>query len=144
MNTARQSSQPRVTDLMSRHPVCVRDDAPIVEAAQLLDQRSLHGLPVVDADGELVGVVSQTDMVRARTMQHLWTAWHGLKVRHLMSAPALTIEADATLEEAAARMEANQVHRLVVLAPDQATPIGIISTSDIVHSLLEERGHGDE
>jgi CBS domain-containing protein len=61
-----------------------------------------------------------------------------------MSAPALTIEADATLEEAAARMEANQVHRLVVLAADQATPIGIISTSDIVRSLLEERGHGDE
>ena len=141
MNPSATLGHPRVSDLMSRHPAVIRDDASVARAAALLDDRSVHGLPVIDEDGQLVGVVSQSDMIRARTTQHLWTAWHGLKVRHLMSAPALTIAANATLEEAAARMEANGVHRLVVLGPDGLSPMGIVSTTDLVRGMLEERSH---
>jgi CBS-domain-containing membrane protein len=83
-------------------------------------------------------VVSQTDMLRARTTQDLWQRWPGLKVRHLMTSPALTIAADAEVGEAAARMERERVHRLVVVDPDGRTPIGIISTTDLVHAMLEE------
>jgi CBS domain-containing protein len=129
---------PSVGQLMTQAPVLVREDEPLAAAARLLDTYHVHGLPVVDEIGELVGVVSQTDMLRARTTEHLWAAWRGLKVRHLMSRPALTVPEDASLAEAAARMEENRVHRLVVLASDGVSPIGIISTGDIVRAMLRE------
>jgi CBS domain-containing protein len=131
---------PSVGQLMTQAPVLVREDEPLAAAARLLDTYHVHGLPVVDEIGELVGVVSQTDMLRARTTEHLWAAWRGLKVRHLMSRPALTVPEDASLAEAAARMEENRVHRLVVLASDGVSPIGIISTGDIVRAMLRESG----
>ena len=49
----------------------------------------------------------------------------------------LTIGADASLSEAAAQLEANGVHRLVVLAADGRSPAGILSSSDIVRGMLE-------
>jgi CBS domain-containing protein len=128
---------------MTRAPIVVGEDQPLAVAAGLLDQHRIHGLPVIDDLGRLVGVISATDMLRARTTEHLWSAWPGLKVRHLMSAPALTIGADATLEEAATRMERGQVHRLVVVAPDGTTPVGIVSTTDIVRAMAAHGGRPD-
>jgi arabinose-5-phosphate isomerase len=89
----------------------------------------------LDESGALVGVLSQTDLVRARANQTLVSNWRGLAVGRIMTRPALTIASTATLEEAAAVMERHRVHRLVVV--DAATtPIGIISTSDLVRSWL--------
>ena len=140
MTTAHPTAAVTVGELMTHDPILVRDDEPLAHAATMLERHRIHGLPVVDDQGRLVGVVSQTDMIRARTTEHLWSAWRGLKVRHLMTAPALTIDTDASLAEAAARMELHQVHRLVVVGPDGASPIGIISTSDIVRAMASESG----
>jgi CBS domain-containing protein len=123
---------------MTRGPILVRADQPLVYAARLLDQHHIHGLPVVDETGALVGVISSTDMLRARTTEHLWSAWPGLRVRHLMSSPAITIGLDATLEEAARRLELEQVHRLVVVGDDGTTPVGIVSTSDLVRLMATQ------
>ena len=136
--TNRQTTPGTVGDLMTPDPVRVQAHASLAEAARLLDHHHVHGLPVVDESGALVGVVSQTDMLRARTSEHLWASWRGLQVRHLMSAPALTVSADASLTEAATRMEENQVHRLVVVADDGVSPIGIVSTSDLVRAMVAE------
>ncbi len=127
-----------VGDLMTRDPIVVRADAPLAEAARLLDRNRISGLPVVDGAGALIGVVSQTDLLRARTTEHLWANWPGLAVRHLMTSPALSIALDATVAEAAQQMERQHVHRLVVTGEDGRTPIGIISTSDLVHAMAEE------
>jgi CBS domain-containing protein len=124
--------------LMSTDPIVVPADAPLTQAAELLERHHIHGLPVVDAFGGVVGVVSQTDMLRARTTDDLWARWPGLKVRHLMSSPALTISADAEVAEAANRMELERVHRLVVVGPDGRSPVGVLSTTDLVHGMLEE------
>lgn len=133
-----RTSFPRtVADLMTRDPISIRSDASLAEAARLLDTRHIHGLPVVDADATLVGVLSQTDLVRARATEHLWSNWPGLAVRHLMTSPALTVAATASLEEVARLMEERHVHRLVVVADDERTPIGIISTSDLVRAMAE-------
>jgi CBS domain-containing protein len=133
------TADPRtVGDLMTPDPILVHATAPLREAARLLDQHRVHGLPVVDESGALVGVVSQTDMLRARTTEHLWSCWRGLQVRHLMTAPPVTVPIDASLQFAADRMEAYQVHRLVVVGPDTTTPIGIVSTSDLVRAMLQE------
>lgn len=124
--------------LMSTDPIVVSADAPLAEAARVLEQYHVHGLPVVDDRGSLVGVVSQTDMLRARTTQDLWERWPGLRVRHLMTTPAMTIAASADVGEAAAVMERERVHRLVVVGPDERTPIGVLSTTDLVRAMLEE------
>lgn len=127
-----------VADLMSIEPVTIRDDATISDAERLMQRRGVTGLPVVDHGGHLVGVVSQTDLLRAHVVDEHWTRWPGLKVRHLMTSPALTVAADAPISEAASVMEQRHVHRLVVV--DAANrPTGVLSTMDLVRSLV-----GDE
>jgi CBS domain-containing protein len=125
-----------VQDLMATEPVVVRADASLSEAARLLDEYDISGLPVVAPDGDLVGVISQTDLVRARATEWLWANWTGLHVRHLMTSPPITIGRGSTLDAAAIKMEHERVHRLVVVADDdEAIPIGVISTSDLVRAL---------
>jgi len=124
--------------LMTADPIVVAADAPLADAARLIEKHHIHGLPVVDALGGVIGVVSQTDMLRARTTQDLWARWPGLRVRHLMTSPALTIGAEAELADAASLMERERVHRLVVVGTDGRTPVGVLSTTDLVHGMLEE------
>jgi CBS domain-containing protein len=120
---------------MTANPISIVETGSLVEAAEILDTKQITGLPVVDTSGVLVGVLSQTDLVRARANQHLVSNWPGVAVGQVMTKPALTISVTATLEEAAKVMDTNRVHRLVV-TDGAATPIGIISTSDIFRSLV--------
>jgi len=124
-----------VGEAMTPDPISILETASLAEAATILDTRKITGLPVVDPDGAVVGVLSQTDLVRARANSHLVSSWPGLPVGQIMTRPALTIAASASLEEAARVMEERRVHRLVV-CDEAATPIGIISTSDLVRSWL--------
>ena len=125
-----------VGDLMTLDVVVVRANASLDEAAALLDRHHVSGLPVVDGAGSLVGVVSQTDLVRARSTEYLWANWPGLAVRHLMTSPAITVRRSVSIATAAARMERERVHRLVVVADDDETlPIGILSMTDLVHAI---------
>jgi CBS domain-containing protein len=125
-----------VSDLMTGEPVVVRADAHLVDAAKLLDKHRISGLPVVDAVGALVGVISQTDLLRARATEYLWANWPGLRVKHLMTSPALTIHVEQGVAQAARKMERHHVHRLVVVADDDETqPIGVISASDLVRAM---------
>jgi CBS domain-containing protein len=122
---------------MTRDPVVANIDLSLADAADLMDFYRVSGLPVVDWEDRVVGVISQTDLLHARTTEALWHAWPGLAVRHLMTKPAVTIRAGATLDEAAALMERLQIHRLVVVAQDGETPIGVLSITDLVHSMAE-------
>jgi CBS domain-containing protein len=125
-----------VGDLMALEPVVVRADASLGIAAKLLERNHVSGLPVVDGAGSLVGVISQTDLLRARATEHLWANWQALRVRHLMTAPALTVHRDQQLTIAARKMERHRVHRLVVVADaDERLPIGVLSTSDLVRAM---------
>jgi len=135
-----------VADVMALDLVVIRANAPIEQAAELMDRHRVSGLPVVDTSGSLVGVVSQTDLVRARSTEYLWANWPGLSVRHLMTAPPITVNRSTSLAEAAARMERLHIHRLVVVADDDETlPIGILSTTDLVHDIARTGrvGRGD-
>lgn len=135
---------PRCTvgEVMTPDPITVRMDAPLQAAARLLEENEISGMPVVDNGGALVGVLAESDLVRARATEYLWTRWPGLAVRHLMHAPALTADRDMDLREAASLMERAHVHRLIVVAEDQLTPIGVISTSDLVRAIVGE--HEDD
>lgn len=136
MNIVSLKAPRLVGDLMALEPVLVRTDAPLAEAALLMERHHVAGLPVVDHAGTLVGVISQTDLLRARATEYLWVNWSGLRVKHLMTSPALTIRRDAPLTIAARRMERHHVHRLVVVADeDETLPIGVISNSDLIRAM---------
>lgn len=130
-----------VADLMASHPILVQADASLSAAAALMDHHHVHGLPVVDADGALVGVLSQTDLNRARSTEYLWANWPGLAVRHLMTSPAVTVHRSTPLLVAARTMEEHQIHRLVVVEDgDELSPIGVLSMTDLIHALAAETG----
>ena len=132
-----RTTGPTVGELMSIEPVTVADTETVGAAERLMTDRNITGLPVVDRVGRLVGVLSQTDLVRAHASGRSLANWPGLAVRHLMTAPALTIRLDETLLTAARMMEQHHVHRLVVVAPDGEHPVGVISTTDLVRALAD-------
>jgi CBS domain-containing protein len=131
-----RATGPTVSSLMTGSPVVVFEDDAIAGVAELLAGFEISGVPVVDAADRLVGVISQTDLVRLRSSTLPWAGWHGLMVRDLMTQPAKTIRGSAPLEDAARRMTTEHVHRLVVV-DDLDTPIGVISESDIVREIAD-------
>jgi CBS domain-containing protein len=134
LEAAAEGRQLRVRDVMTRQPITVPDNTPLTVADRLMRERRVSGLPVVDQCGALVGVISRTDVMAAATGPHS-DAWQGLPVTAAMTAPGLTVGADVSLADAAARMEEHRVHRLVVIEPEGGTPIGILSTTDLARSV---------
>lgn len=136
-----RSSERTVASLMTSSPVIVSEDDAIAGVAELLAGFQISGLPVVDANDRLVGVVTQTDLVRLRGSTLPWSGWHGLIVRDLMTRPARTITGSSALDEAARQMSAAGVHRLVVV-DDEQSPIGVISESDLVREIADACDEG--
>jgi len=117
----------------------VSADAGLSRAARLMDEYHVRGLAVVDADESLIGVISQSDLVRARVAADVWDSWGSLAVRHLMTTPAVTAPTSMTLSEAAKLMEDKGIHRLIIVGHDGVTPEGILSTSDLIRDMAEAR-----
>lgn len=123
-----------VADVMTIDPIVVSVDATIEEAEELLRVHRITGLPVVDLSGRLAGVISQTDLLylAVPTIQALIRHHEsGLRVGEVMSVPAVTIEATASIRHAARRMHDERLHRLVVM-DDHGRPVGVISAMDFV------------
>lgn len=123
----------RVVDLMTADPITIAPEAQALEAERLLKTYRVSGLPVVDGR-ELVGVISQSDIVLARSSQMIGDHWDRMRVRNLMTAPPVTVHATATLPHAAHLMVTHQIHRLVVIGDDGA-PIGVLTTLDLLRSI---------
>jgi CBS domain-containing protein len=136
-DTSKAAAEPTVGDLMTGDPFTIRADRPLTEAAELMDTYRVSGLPVVDSQGTLVGVISQTDLLHARTTESLWNVWVGLAVRHAMTSPAITVPASLPITRAARLMEDHRIHRLVVTAAPDQRPIGVLSVSDLVHAIAK-------
>jgi CBS domain-containing protein len=124
-----------VGDLMTAEPIVVAADASLPAAARLMDRHQISGLPVVDQDGSLVGVISDADLLRARATEYLWASRRALRVRHVMTSPALVAQPGQPLDAAAHRMERHHVSLLVVVAAeDETRPVGVICSSDLVRA----------
>lgn len=124
----------RVADLMTIDPITVGIDATIEDAEELMRRHHVTGLPVVDDAGRLSGVISQTDIlfldvpeIRAIIRRRA----HGVRVGEVMSAPPVTIDTGASIQDAAIRMHSQSIHRLVAV-DDHGRPVGVISAMDFV------------
>jgi CBS domain-containing protein len=132
-------SQLFVADLMAIDPIVVAIDAPIEDAARLLHEHSITGLPVIDESGGLVGLISQTDIVGALDSpvgRLIRTRTSGLRVGELMTSPAITVPITGSVRDAARLMVDSGVHRLVA-TDDAGRPVGILSAIDLVTLVLD-------
>ena len=123
-----------VGDVMSVDPITVLVDATIEQAQEILRLNHITGLPVVDSGGSLVGVLSQSDLVWGPGLHVaalLRTKASGLRVGELMTAPAVTVDLDTSVVEAARVMLENRVHRLVAV-DGSGRPVGVLSVTDYV------------
>ena len=127
-----QSKRETVGDVMSDAILVCRGKTPILSAARAMTSSGWRSVLVVDAKGKVLGVVSGHDL-----LQFVKNGVdEGVVVRDVMH-PALTIDINASLREAADKMIQNHYHRLVVIEAEDpdAFPLGAISTFDIVAAM---------
>jgi CBS domain-containing protein len=124
---------------MSLPAVVVAVDGLVQEAEALLAEHHVSGLPVVDATGAIVGVVSRTDILGESPRVSALVRGHAdrLLVGELMSSPAITVSITTTLREAARVMRDARIHRVVVV-DETARPVGVLSASDYVAIAADE------
>lgn len=121
---------------MTTDVVCVSPDLPVEALAMLLLERGIGGVPVVDGDGVPIGVVSKTDLVRAR--RGLFDA--GTTVGDIMMALAFTLPAHESIARASALMAFEGVHRIPVVS-DEGKVAGLLSSLDVLRWLARHDGY---
>lgn len=136
-----------VRDYMTRDPVSVRPDSDFLAAVAILNAARFHSLPVVTADGKLVGIVSDKDLAAASPpsvaeLQPRKPDYFGihLTVEQVMDPDYVTVEPNVPLEEAALMMLDKRVDRLLIVE-DEAL-VGIITYTDIFRQLATILGGG--
>ncbi len=118
----------RVGSVMTDEVVRARSGTPAAQLARWLREYDINGLPVVDADDRVIGVVSATDLTRAAR----GVAGSGdLTAGAVMSAPARTVRADDSVVRAARLMSASGIERLPVV-DEEARLIGMLTRRDVL------------
>ena len=144
----------RTGALMVGDVVTARRDTPFKEVVRLLEEHHISGLPVIDEDRKVVGVISETDLVLRQAPQSRATGVRARCRRLLsgraknaaaksrartaggaMSAPAVTVHADATVAEAARLMTEHAIERLPVV-DEEGTLVGIVTRRDLLQVFL--------
>jgi CBS domain-containing protein len=127
----------KVAELMKTDLKTVDADATVADAVSILSDAHVSALPVTDARGRLLGVVSTTDVLAAiaetsepEARERMFEETH---VRDLMTAPPQVIGPETDALEAARRMLYLEVHRLFVVA--DGALVGVVSQTDIVGAL---------
>jgi CBS domain-containing protein len=141
----------KVKSLMTTAVLSIGPELPLKDVAEILADRRISGLPVVGAHGEVLGVVSEADILvkeagshpsEERLLARLLradpeTKWK-LEARtagEAMSSPALTIGPERTVDEAAARMIERGVKRLPVV-DDEGKLVGIVTRTDMIRAFV--------
>jgi CBS domain-containing protein len=144
-----------VKDVMTSRVVWVKQDAPYKEMAAALRENRVSAFPVLDAEGKVIGVVSEADLLTKEALDGGYEGMpgmitgllrrkeqgkaRGLTAADLMTRPAVTISPDADVENAARLMYKSKIKRLPVVDSDGHLT-GIISRADVL-SVFDRSDH---
>jgi len=143
----------KAKDVMTRTIVSIDPDSTVLQAARLMLQHHISGLPVIDSAGKLVGVLSEGDFLRrretgtqrrrSRWLEFLmgpgkiaseYTRSHGSKVSEVMTQDVKTVDEDAALEDIVELMERRRIKRVPVMRGDKT--VGIVTRSNLMHAMV--------
>lgn len=143
----------RARDLMTRDPVTIPPVAPLALVARTLAERGFSGAPVVDADGKLLGMVTEGDLIRrlaapedaprswlrdfftpAARQASRFARTHGQTAADVMTTSLITAEADTPIEKIAKAMEERNIRRVPVVQDGRL--IGLVSRADLIRALM--------
>jgi CBS domain-containing protein len=145
-----------VADVMTANPISVAPDTELKEAIQLMAEHHVGGLPVIDASGNLVGILSQSDLMwqatgvdvpayimlldsviylknPAQYNQELHKAL-GQQVKDVMTDHVVTVTPDKSIRDAAQLMHDKKIRRLPVVNGEKQV-VGILTRGDIVRQM---------
>lgn len=144
----------RAHQIMTRQVITVGPDTSIVEAANIMLQHHIGGLPVVNAAGKLIGIVSEGDFIRRAEIgtQRERGRWlrllvgsgklasefvheRGRKVGEIMTPNPVTVAEDTPLKELVRIIERLRINRLPVLRRDQL--VGIVTRSNLLQAVAD-------
>jgi CBS domain-containing protein len=125
----------RANDVMSRPVLTVRDDDSMEQAAALLSHNNVTAAPVVDADGEVIGIVSEGDLLRARTALDQRTTAPAPAVTDVMTRDVVTLPPDSELSAVAETMLRHTVHS-VPIVDGSGELLGIVCRHDLLRVLV--------
>jgi CBS domain-containing protein len=142
----------KVRDVMTRKVLSIETSASVLQAVRSMLQNKISGLPVVDEDGHLVGIVTEGDFLRraeTTTERHRprWLEFlvgpgrladeyvhtHAGKVGAVMTPDPCTVTEDTPLEDVVQLMEKHRIKRLPVMRDKQL--VGIVSRANLLHAL---------
>ncbi|WPB84322.1 CBS domain-containing protein [Sediminicoccus rosea] len=140
-------------DLMTTNPVVIAPDTPVAAIAELLAARGISAVPVVDAEGVPLGVVTEGDLIRRLAdrppgplswfLQHFgdstplierFAKAHGKTAQDVMTKELLTVSETESVERVAQLMEQHHIRRVLVVKGNHL--VGIISRADLLRALL--------
>lgn len=141
------------SDVMTRNVITTDPDQTVLHAARLMLQHRISGLPVIDNDGKLVGILSEGDFLRRRetkTERHRsrWLEFlmgpgklaseyshsHGSKVGEVMTTEIQSVDENAGLEDIVEMMEKYRIKRVPVMCGSQL--VGIVTRSNLMHAMV--------
>lgn len=138
-----------VKDRMSKPPVTVRDNVGVEDALRLMHSEGIRRLPVVDKHGNMVGIVSELDLLKVSpssatslSVYEIPYLLAKIKMRDVMAEDVITVQEDTPLEEAARIMADHKVGGLPVMRDDKV--IGLITETDVFKTFLEMLGGREE
>jgi CBS domain-containing protein len=142
----------KVSDVMTSPVLTIEAESPLLQAVQIMLARNISGLPVVDKQGKLVGMVTEGDLLRRaetatqrrrpRWLEYLigpgrladeYTRSHGRKVDDVMTPDPMTVTEQTPLDEVVRIMEKHRIKRLPVMRGRDL--VGIVSRANLLHGL---------
>jgi len=121
----------QVRQRMSAPPITVQADSSYQRALQMMETHRLHHLPVVDGGGQLVGIVTERDLLLAAS--HYGLA--DVEVAEVMHKDAITATPEMTIAQAAALLLANRIGGLPVVDAQQQV-VGVITETDLLRAFI--------
>lgn len=142
-----------VGDVMTRNVITISPDSTVEEAVNIMLERRISGLFVVDKNGELAGVITEGDLLRrdelgTQKSRSWWlrllaspakqamdfTRAYGRHVRDVMTENVVAVSQDSPLEDVVGMMEKYRIKRLPVTADNKV--VGVVSRSDLLRALI--------